>query len=42
MAQCENIVYVLNEQFEYPKLRVLEKLTDMNEYDTNDTQIHIV
>ena len=39
VIQCQNIISVLNEhEFEQPKLRVLERLTDRNDHDTNDTQ----
>ena len=43
VVQCQNIVYVLNEyEIEQPKLRVLERLTDRNGYDINDTQSYII
>ena len=43
MVQCQNIVYVLNQhEIEQPKLRVLERLTDGNDNDKNDTQSNII
>ena len=43
VVHCQNIVYVLSEnEFEQPKLRVLERFTDRNDYDTNVTQSDII
>ena len=42
MIHCQDSVCVLNElQFEQPKLSMLERLTDRNGHDTNDTQSDI-
>ena len=43
VVQCQNIVYLLNERdFEQPKLRVLKRLREGNDHDTNDTQSDII
>ena len=43
VIEFQNIVYVLNElEIQQPKLRVLERLTDRNDYDINDTQSDII
>ena len=43
MIQCQNIVYVLNEQeIVKPKLRMLKELTDGNDNNINDSQSDIV
>ena len=42
VIQCQNIVHVLNRhEILQPKLRVLDGLTDRNDYDINDTQSHL-
>ena len=42
VIQCQNIVYILNEhEIVQPKLRMLKRLTDGNDFDINDTQSDI-
>ena len=43
MIQCQNIVYVLNEhEIVQPKLRMVKRLRDGNDYDVNDKQSDII
>ena len=43
VVQCQNIVYVLNKhEIVQPKLRNLERLTNGNDHDKNETQSNIV
>ena len=43
IVKCQIIVCVLNEhEIEQPKFRVLERLTDGNDHDNNDTQSNII
>ena len=43
VVQCQNIVYVLNKhEIEQSKLSVLERLTDGNDHNKNETQSNII
>ena len=43
VIQCQNIIYVLKEHKNvHPKLRLLNRVTDGNDYNINDTQGDII